>query len=83
VIFYLTFGVQYAHEEHPVFPPAHPDGWISIHACCYRHAREAAFFTFGIHWCELLSEPMFPPELFPRGEIASVTIRPLVSYTRP
>jgi hypothetical protein len=46
----ITFGVQYAHEPHPVEPAVNPDGYWVIEAPTYDLARWAAFKRFGYHW---------------------------------
>jgi hypothetical protein len=53
---YLTFGAQYAREEHPDFPQAHPDGVVAIRAQSYEDARVHAFERVGPRWCDLMDE---------------------------
>jgi len=68
---FVTFGMRYAHETHPYFPDAHPDGWVVIEADTYEEARRIAVRRLGPFWAFVYGEDDPPsPELFPRGELA-------------
>ena len=75
--FRVTFGQQYGHEDEPVHPRfywAHRDGWVTIVADDYNHAREVAVALLGTAWSELYSWDSDPltNDLFPLGEILRV-----------
>lgn len=66
--FYVTFGMQYPREPHPVWPGAHHDGYVVIVAPDERTARGAAFAAFGQHW-SMIYEHEPDPGYFPLGEL--------------
>jgi hypothetical protein len=70
--FYVTFGQQYAREEHPAWPGVHPDGWVTIEAPDYDAARERAFTLFGRRWAFLYEAADFDRSYFPGGELARI-----------
>jgi len=77
--FYLTFGVQYSHTEHPTWPGAHPNGWVLIEAVNEDRARGLAYLYFKEYWSMLYPENHFPVELnkqkyYPLGEIARIKV---------
>jgi hypothetical protein len=72
--FYLTFGGQYAHTEHPTWEGIHPDGWITVVAPDFRTARTLVVDLFGTAWSDLYGEDTFEPRHFPRGELLCITI---------
>ena len=77
--FYLTFGVQYSHAEHPTWPGAHPNGWVLIEAVNEDRARGLAYLYFKEYWSMLYPENHFPVELnkrqyYPLGEIARIRV---------
>ena len=55
VPFRMSFGFRFANEPHPVFPQAHPHGWLTIWASDYEQARSAAWHLFQGAWCDLYS----------------------------
>jgi len=61
----VTFGSQYAHEPHPRFPAAHPDGWVAVFALDELVARHAAVAVLGTAWSSI-----YHPEDagYPRGD---------------
>ena len=66
----LTFGVQYAHEPHPAWDGAHPDGWVAIEAPDEAAARELAATALGSAWAFLYGPGEGLVESYhPRGEI--------------
>lgn len=66
---YITFGAQYSHEEHPKWPQAHPDGWLTIEAENEIQAREIAVALLGLQWSTSYTAETLEPRFFPRGEI--------------
>lgn len=69
--FYVTFGCQYAHEQHPRLGAAHPDGWLTIEADDEVAARATAIAWLGTAWSFMYDEK---PDLrlFPLGELHRV-----------
>lgn len=79
--FIITFGSQYRTMEHPTFPPAHPDGYVVIHAVDEPTARATAFGMFGDHWSMCYTRKEFMRDgveqverWYPLGAIADVHI---------
>jgi hypothetical protein len=72
--FYVTFGVQYAGGNHPVYPKADCNGWVRIVADDYEKARVKAFEMFGRCWSNIRTESDWKPEYFPMGEIECVEV---------
>lgn len=74
--FYVTFGVQYPREPHPLYDDAHHDGWVTIEAPSWEGARDVAFALFGPHWAFCYTELDFKHDsFFPLGELAYVFAR--------
>ena|ERR1700741_1545588 len=69
--YYVTFGAQYAEEEHPHFS-CHPDGWIEIEAPSEHDARIEAHNCFGDKWAFLYTEKNFNPSMYPAGRLATI-----------
>jgi hypothetical protein len=69
VKFYVTFGVQYAHEKHPVIKDIHPDGVLLVEADDYLAARRLVQALLGRSWSMLDSEEDMEESWhhFPRG----------------
>lgn len=70
--YYLTFGVQYAHDRHP---SGHdwiaPDGFVRIEASDEETARAYAIREFGDAWAFI--RPYVPNvRHYPAGELAVV-----------
>lgn len=74
--FYVTFGQKYARETHPMFPDAHPDGWIEVEADTEYAARCVVVQKIGTGWSSIYSEESWlawedtgrtNDELYPRG----------------
>jgi hypothetical protein len=77
--FYVTFGQQYRHEEHPCNDnmfKIHPDKWVRIVADSIGQARNAAFEMFGDKWAFIYDEKEFKKDYFPDGELLSIEIEP-------
>lgn len=76
--FMLTFGQKYAREPHPLYPAAHPDGYVVIEADDYDAARLAVANTFAIYWCDLYTPETWQlyVDYFPRGELGRITAPP-------
>ena len=68
---FVTFGQRYAHETHPRFPEAHPDGWLVVEADDYDDAREITHGVLGPAWVFIVDLDDFDASrsLYPRGEI--------------
>jgi hypothetical protein len=71
--FMVTFGQRYAHEIHPRFGDAHPDGWVTVEAADYGQARARVIGWLGREWSWLYTADDFQPEFFPRGELHRIT----------
>ncbi len=70
--FYVTFGVLYAHEVHPKFAQAHPDGWLRVVAENEMEARLLVVDRIGHQWSFMYVAPDFmttAAKYFPRGEL--------------
>lgn len=67
--FYITFGDRERHEEHPTFPPAHPDGWVRVAAPDQAAAHKAAYDAFGFRWSFARQAHELEPRFHPRGEL--------------
>jgi len=69
----VTFGLQYAHEPHPRFPAAHPDGWVAVFASDELIARCAAVAVLGTAWSSIYhpEDEWYPwgAGYYPRGEL--------------
>ncbi len=73
--FRVTFGLRYAHQEHPTFPAASPRGWLTILARDKDVARMIAHATLGEAWAFLYPAPIDEAgwgRLYPLGEIARI-----------
>jgi hypothetical protein len=73
--YYVTFGIQYERVKHPLFPEAHPDGWVTIEAPSIEDAYTIAFEHLDIHFgfIYLEGERSELVETLPRGELARWT----------
>lgn len=80
---YVTFGMQYAHEEHPTFSLAHPDGWVRFDGDSADQIHKYVFSVLGPHFAFFYTEDDFfnnpisgipPREMYIRGEIARFTV---------
>lgn len=69
--FYVTFGVQYNTEPHPVIDhPRIADGYVVIEAPDYETARRMAFALFGQKFSMIYSSWDRPEDRFvPYGEV--------------
>ena len=69
----VTFGAQYAHEPHPRFLAAHPDGWVAVFASDELIARCAAVAVLGTAWSSIYhpEDDGYPhgDGYYPRGEL--------------
>lgn len=73
--FFLTFGVQYRHEQHPFWAGAHPDGWLTVMAPDEDAARRLIRPYIGNRYAFIYEESRFKPEYHPLGELAVITAR--------
>ena len=68
--YYFTFGQQYDGTNHPLYPMAHRDGWVTIVADNHAKAREKGWELFGSQFSTSYEEgPHWEPKWFPIGEI--------------
>jgi hypothetical protein len=65
----LTFGQRYRTEIHHYFEGAHPDGWVTILARDYDHARAIAVAALAQQWSDLRPATDEDAALYPRGEL--------------
>lgn len=73
--FRVTFGTRYATEVHPLFPAAHPDGWVAVLAETEDAARRLVHERIGSAWGFIYRplHPGYPASVgrhFPRGQLA-------------
>lgn len=81
--FYLTFGVKYRpepnaeQEQHPHWPYADGQGWVTIMATDYLAARRQATIYFDDKFSTVYPEDYFQPDVqeryFKRGQLALIT----------
>lgn len=74
--FFVTFGQQYAQEQHPTIEQAHPDGWLVIEAYSYDEARAVAARELGTRWSNIYDKDDFMKDaerLYPKGEVGRIT----------
>jgi hypothetical protein len=68
--FFFTFGVGYAHEPHPYWSGAHPDGYLEVIAETEDAARLMVRALIGLKWGAVYDQR---PEWAKRGALALVT----------
>lgn len=76
----LTFGCQYgpgrpqSRVEHPLWPPADADGYVTILAPDGPAARACAFRLFGQKWSNIYGpdDVLLDDVWFPLGELARI-----------
>lgn len=70
-MYYVTFGVRYAYEEHPTSPNVDPDGVVEVEADSLDDAIEIVQDTFDRKYCSVYetddNNSIF--EYFPKGII--------------
>lgn len=71
---YVTFGVQYSHKEHPIHGAwkIHPDGWVRVLADTYDEARRLTEDAFQTRWSNLYHPDDWETEFFPLGELGTI-----------
>ena len=74
---YISFGVQYSHEEHPFLPWVHPDGYLAIVNVPNEDIRINVAFalTRGKHSFDYNDDEMNDPDFrnhFPLGALRTV-----------
>ena len=74
--YYFTFGQQYAREDHPQLPFAHPDGWVEIGAESYMQARIMMWLMAGGAWSGQYSDDTFEEDkhFYPKGCLLRVEV---------
>jgi hypothetical protein len=70
--FYVTFGIQYADEPHPLWPKAHPDGYLTIIAKDEEMARRLTAALLATRWAFMYSHEEFDRTKFSRGELGCI-----------
>jgi len=70
--YYLTFGQKEREGEHPTFPDAHPDGFITIVATNMESARKKAFDHIGNRFAFIYEESNFDFNLYSYGSLATI-----------
>ena len=70
----FTFGQKYRREEHPTFPAAHPDGYVTVIATDESQARNAVVGLIGTAWAFCYVAPFTDDwaQCYPLGELARV-----------
>lgn len=67
--YFLTFGIAYYDEPHPMWPECNPKGYVRIIAPDYEQARLIAIERFGLDWSTLTPSANFNRRFFPAGEL--------------
>lgn len=81
--YFLTFGQQYSRIQHPRFPTAHPDGWVTIEAVDMDMARAVAFRCFDKYWSDLYDADTFQPEFYRRGQLLRLLADEVLAKSAP
>ena len=75
--FYLTFGVQYVHEEHPLGRVVNPNGYMVVEAPSETEARQQVAEVMGDRWSMIYSEEEFFSETYVMDDMRSVDFYPV------
>jgi hypothetical protein len=70
--FYVSFGMKYKHEKHPILGEINPDGVYVVKASNRFKAREKVFKAIDDKWSFLYSEEEIDWVYFPAGEIGVI-----------
>lgn len=70
----FTFGLKYIREDHPLFPAAHPHGYLTIVARSEETARAVAHSVIGPLWAFCYAPGAMNDERFPLGELARIDV---------
>lgn len=70
--FYVTFGVKYRHTTHPVWPGAHPDGYLQVIAPDEEAARLLVRRSIGPFYAFMYTEDRFDASWCPMGRLAVI-----------
>ena len=69
------------HDEHPIWPAAHRDGWLTLlvdesdQTLARATARAAAFRILGVSWAfDYDGEEPGSPDLYPLGQIGRIEV---------
>ena len=65
----ILFPGRYAHAQHPVYPKAHPSGWVSCTAEDLTEAWCQAEMHFLGYWRAVVPLAEVDPLEYPLGEI--------------
>jgi hypothetical protein len=72
--FYVTFGQKYRREEHPLWPLAHPDGWLEVEAPSEKDARLLLHKALGKYWGFIYTNlESLTPSYYPRHCIGTLS----------
>ena len=71
--FYVTFGVMYRYETHPIWGRAHPDGLLRVSAPDLKLATLATQMALGTNYAFIYPEKEMRWEHHPLGVIGSIT----------
>ncbi len=70
--YYVTFGEKYANEPHPIWPGAHPEGYIEIDAEYEAAARLDVCSVLKTKWELIFHEKDFIPANYSKGRLATL-----------
>jgi hypothetical protein len=70
--FYVTFGVKYREEQHPIWPNAHPDGYLTVIAKDESMARRFTAALLATNWAFIYDEEHFNISRWTRGELGRI-----------
>jgi hypothetical protein len=70
--FYVTFGVRYREEPHPIWPKAHPDGYLTVIAKNEEMARRFTAALLANQWAFIYTEDNFNTARWTRGELGRI-----------
>lgn len=70
--FMITFRLRHEGVNHPTFPAAHRDGYVTIDAPSEADARCVARRHLGNAWGNILPAHPTTPALYPLGELARI-----------
>lgn len=79
--FYVTFGVMYRYEPHPIWQLAHPDALLRVHAPDLNLATKAVQLELGEHYAFIYPESKMKFNLHPRGVVGSIIYTGIVDIS--
>jgi hypothetical protein len=83
--YYVTFGSQYRRRgQHPLFPPAHHDGYVVVEAEDYGEAEKLAHMALGDDYEMIYAEQIaFKVAFYPRGELGRIDSKGQITASLP